>query len=150
MDDKVIQAGKYNAKSTEQETTEYLRKALAAGEEYYPILVDFLQLLRGNFARSVCRPLHGTIAQSDTVSSGLWHPKTSQAETHFEEPSGEGEDGAEESELASAHHLNKMYVNEFSLKFAHSPPIFSRELWQIALSPLGRGFAEIWHRPLRG
>jgi SWI/SNF-related matrix-associated actin-dependent regulator of chromatin subfamily A protein 2/4 len=38
MDDKVIQAGKYNAKSTDSESAEYLRQALAAhvGEEDNP------------------------------------------------------------------------------------------------------------------
>ena len=36
------------------------------------------------------------------------------------------------------------YVNENkSLKFAHFPPIFARELCQIALSTLGRGFPAI-------
>jgi hypothetical protein len=46
---------------------------------------------------------------------------------------------------------NHLHVNAFSdrpPKIAHFSPMFARELCQIALSPLERGFDAIWHRLL--
>jgi hypothetical protein len=39
---------------------------------------------------------------------------------------------------AGSHHWDTLYANEISLRFTHFPPIFARELCQIALSPIGR------------